>query len=63
MSIREFHLQLFTGAQEGLLFGALRKLASLSDPTQMASDEVSSGWIVWGDPRNAGKGAVLACVG
>lgn len=47
MTIRDFHLRLSAGAKENRLFEALRKLTALDDPKQMASEEVSTGWIIW----------------
>jgi hypothetical protein len=61
MAIRDFHGRLFTGAKESGLFEALRRLASFEDPKQMASDEVTSGWIIWGQQRAATGEIAGAC--
>lgn len=63
MSIRDFHLRLFAGAKGSALFEALRRLTLLEDPKQMASDEVTSGWIIWGQQRNAVEEISGACAG
>lgn len=47
MPIRDFHARLFAEAKGSSILEALRRLASLKDPKELASDEVTSGWIIW----------------
>ena len=61
MSIRDFHFRLFTGAKESAFFAALRRLTLLENPKQLASDEVTSGWIIWGQGGTAATQIADAC--
>ena len=61
MAIRDFHVRLFATAQGSGLFEALRRLSSLEDPHLLASDEVSSGWIIWNPEGKAVMETAKAC--
>lgn len=51
--IGEFHARLFSGAETGKLFGALRKVAALENPRLLSEgEETMGGWFPWVDGKD-----------
>lgn len=61
MTIRDFHVRLFAAVQGSTLFAALRRLSSLEDLQQLASEEVTTGWIIWNPEGKAARETANAC--